>query len=209
MCAAGLCGERCSALLFDVSMHPLEVLYLRRIRRRLIAQAAGRVLEVGCGTGVNLPFFGWQRIEQLTLVDLEFPPSLRDYAFPHTVDVQFQRQSVEQLEFADNSFDAVVFSLVFCSVADNRRGMAELHRVLAPGGRMFFIEHVLPPSRLLRAPMRALNPLWRRLNSGCNLTRDTVRLIEQTGFVLEELERSARGVLVSGIARKPHANLRE
>ncbi len=198
-----LCGSVAAALLFDFSMHPLEALRLRRIRRRLIPQAGGRVLEVGTGTGANLPFFRWDRIGQLTLVDLAFPPNVRGYAFPASVAVEFHQQSVEELPFDDCVFDSIVFSLLFCTVPDNKRGLAELHRVLAPGGHIFFIEHVLPPSRLLRVPMRAINPVWRRFGNGCNLTRDTVRLIERAGFTIEQLDSHARGILVAGSAIKP------
>lgn len=206
VCLPCICGNGWSALLFDLTMHPLEALRLRRRRRRLVRRATGRVLEVGTGTGVNLPFFGWDQIDELTLVDLAFPPGVRRYGFPDGITVRFCEQSVEELPFADNSFDSVVFSLLFCTVTDNRRGLAELYRVLAPGGRVCFIEHVLPRHPLLRIPMRAANPLWRRFSNGCNLTRDTVLLLQEAGFAIEQLEHHAGGILVSGTALKPAAD---
>ncbi len=204
----GMCGSCHAASLYDACMGPLELLGLKRRRRELLATVAGRVIEAGAGTGANLRHMPWHRIEQLALVDLELSPRLLRLprllrnGFAHHVAVEMRQESVERLPYPSGLFDAAVSTLLFCSVDNPLLGMQELHRVLAPGGRLYFIEHVLPPCGLLRAPLRALNPLWRRLSNGCNLVRDTAAIIERAGFAFERLERSGAGVLISGVALK-------
>lgn len=198
----GMCGSCHAASLYDACMSPLEWMGLRRHRHDLLAGVAGRVIEAGTGNGANLRHLSWNRIERLVLVDLELSPRLLKAALPEHVSIEMRQESVEQLSYPDEAFDAAVSTLLFCSVENAVRGMQELHRVLTRGGRLFFIEHVLPPSGLLQAPLRAINPLWRRLSSGCNLVRDTAAVIEQAGFAFERLDRFAAGALIVGVAIK-------
>lgn len=199
---SGMCGSRHAASLYDVCMSPLELLGLKQRRRHLLATVAGRVIEVGAGTGVNLRYLPWQRIKELSLVDLALSPGLRRTAVPRYVTVEMRQESVEDLSYPADAFDSAISTLLFCSVEDAVRGMEELYRVLVPGGRLYFMEHVLPPSGLLHVPLRVVNPLWRRFSNGCSLVRDTAALIDRTGFVFERLDRHAAGSLISGVAVK-------
>lgn len=179
-------------------MYPLEAVALRRRRRRLIPRATGRVLEVGIGSGANLPYYRWEQVESLTMVDPTIPAPIRDQVYP--VPVSFHPLSVEELPFPDASFDTVVFTLVFCSVPDSRAGLREVARVVKPGGQVFFIEHVLPPATRLHGVMHAINPYWRRVSSGCNIIRKTDEELTAAGLCISEMERFGRGFVIAGRA---------
>lgn len=166
----------------------------------------GTVLEIGAGTGANLPHYDFSKIDQLHLSDRTLTNSVQTPVptlvptngtefFYHEVDVQ-------ELPFGDATFDHVVFTLVFCSVPDPERGLAEVRRVLKPGGRLVFIEHVRPDAGLLRKAVDALNPAWCSFNGECNLNRDTLELIRCAGFTIEEVRHGGRGLLVDGVARR-------
>ena len=187
-----------SAPVFDAFMYPLEAVALRRRRRRLIPRAAGSVLEVGVGTGANLPYYRWEQVDSLTMVDPTIPREVLEQTYP--VPVLFHALSVEDLPFPDAFFDSVVFTLVFCSVPDNRAGLREVTRVVKPGGQVLFIEHVLPPSTRLHAVMHAINPCWRRVSSGCNITRKTDEELTAAGLYIREMERFGKGFLIAGQA---------
>jgi SAM-dependent methyltransferase len=159
-------------------------------RRRLVAGLAGRVVEVGAGNGRNLPHYPETVTE---LIAIEPEPTLRALAAtqPASVPVTVIDGLADALPFADGELDAAVVSLVLCSVPDQARALAELHRVLRPGGELRFYEHVIPH----RHPKRALfqladrTGLWPKLAAGCHLARDTGAAIAAAGFAIETLER--------------------
>lgn len=193
--------------LFDAVMYPLEAVSLNRKRRRLLARAAGDVLEIGAGTGVNLGYYDPASIRSLVLTDLSTGDRLRDRAAVFQRRAGLPASAVRTLEadamrlpFADHSFDSVVMTLVFCSVPDQTTGLAEIRRVLRPGGQLLFIEHVRPHSSV-RHVVDRLNPLWFRLTRECNINRDTAGAIEASGFRFDELTVSGRGFLIHGLAR--------
>jgi ubiquinone/menaquinone biosynthesis C-methylase UbiE len=186
--------------LFDAFMYPLEVGALRSRRRRRIPQARGRVLEIGAGTGANLPYYRWERLSELHLLDVELTEAARRAG--SRGGVVLHEADVQDLPFADASFDTVVFTLVFCSVADPVRGLAEARRVLKPRGRLIFIEHVRPPGRRLARAADAANPVWHTLLGPCNINRDTVSVIAAAGFSLADVHRQGAGFLVDGVAAR-------
>jgi len=188
--------------LFDAVMAPLETLSLRRRRRELISMATGVVLEIGAGTGANLRYFVPGDIDELHVSDLVLTSRVRDGRRSQGMSVTYHEASAERLPFADETFDWVVFTLVFCSVLHPEQGLGEVHRVLKPGGRLLFIEHVKPRSGFLRTAVEILNPAWHAFTGECNINRDTVSSILSAGFALERLRHGAGGLLVDGIARK-------
>ncbi|HUX11372.1 MAG TPA: class I SAM-dependent methyltransferase [Spirochaetia bacterium] len=186
----------------DMFMAPLERLNLRALRSRLVARATGRVLEVGAGTGVNISHYNRQTVESLHVSDMDLHygrvlrrrRAVRPLPFP----VRFTDADVQRLPFEDASFDTVVFTLLFCSVADPDAGLAEIRRVLAPGGQLIFIEHVLPSARTLSALFRHITPAWRRVAGNCHLDRATVPRIRNAGFTVRIEAAPGLGIFVGG-----------
>lgn len=200
-----MCGHRIS--IFDTFMYPLERLVLGDKRNRLLEAARGRVLELGAGTGANLPYYRCDRIRSLTLTDRELKVRALESRLG-TLEpgcrrlVSFREADLLRLPFPDASFDTVVATLLFCSVDDHTTGFSEIRRVLVPGGRFLFVEHVLPPDRMRARLFERITPLWRRLAGGCRLDRKTDRELERAGFEIVRLERSGSDVFVGGEARK-------
>lgn len=161
-------------------------------RGRLVAGLAGRVLEVGCGDGGNLAHYPAAVTEVLAV---EPEPYLRAKAAARTREAAVATTvvdgSAEHLPAADGAFDAVVVSLVLCSVVDPARALEEVHRVLRPGGELRFYEHVAASAggRLARVQRVADATLWPMLMGGCHLARDTAAVITHAGFVIEEIDR--------------------
>jgi SAM-dependent methyltransferase len=160
------------AALYDSSLRRGERAGMSDHRRALLSAASGRVLEIGAGTGLNLPFYP-DGID-LVLTEPEAPMARR-------IDQPVVPASAEELPFDDASFDTAVSTLVLCTVADPERAIAELRRVLRPGGRLLFIEHVRGEGRVARWQDRLERP-WRRIGNGCHANRDTLAALHAGGF---------------------------
>jgi len=162
---------------------------LQPLRQRVVRGATGRVLEIGIGSGPNLPLYG-REVMDLQGVD----PS--HYLLAHArrtaawlpFPVRLLEQSAEHLPLADASVDTVVITWALCSIPDPLATLREAHRVLVPGGRIQFVEHGLSPAPRLGRWQRRLSPVWQRLAGGCRLDRRADRLLERAGFTLESLE---------------------
>ncbi|PAB60231.1 class I SAM-dependent methyltransferase [Anaeromicrobium sediminis] len=191
-----------SSMIFDTLMNPLEKKGLSQRRRHLISKASGKVLEIGPGTGANCAFYNFHNITDLTLLDLSFSKKLVHYPFPKNASVNFFEGSAESLPFPSNSFDSVIFTLVFCSVPDPLKGFEEVYRVLKPGGKIYFMEHVLSDQSFYSDIMDKSNKFWRKIASGCNLNRNTLYFIEQANFKIIEYERFWKGAFIKGIGIK-------
>ena len=181
---------RVQAALYDTLLGRLERAGLAERRRRLLAAARGDVLEIGAGTGSNIPHYP-EAVEALVLVEPEEPMARRAERRLAGSGRRGRvvQASAESLPFADGSFDTVVCTLVLCSVADPPAALGELRRVLRPAGRLLFLEHVRADDAKLARWQDRLRRPWRRLACGCNCDRRTVAAIEHAGFRLEELER--------------------
>ncbi len=200
------------APIYDPFMRAAEEACLRDWRRALLAEAEGAALEIGAGTGANLAFYprAVERVvaaEPDALMSKRLRKKLAEHPDPR---VDVVDAGAERLPFADASFDTVVSTLVLCTVPDERAALAELRRVLRPGGRFLFLEHVAAvdrPSRLRW--QRRVEPIWKRFAGGCHLTRRTDEAIERAGFRIERIEReSMRKAMVllrptiRGVARR-------
>ncbi|MFP4375203.1 MAG: class I SAM-dependent methyltransferase [Spirochaetaceae bacterium] len=191
------------AAFFDAFMYPLETGGLGTRRARLLPGASGVVLEVGAGTGVNLAYYPCEGLEDLYVMDLSVSPRVYHRSDDGCLNPTILEGDVQHLPFEDGFFDTVVFTLVFCSVEDPERGLAEVHRVLKPDGRIIFIEHVLPEKKpVLRTSFRAITPMWKLISGNCHLDRDTLSSIRAAGFEIETLERFANGIMIAGTGRK-------
>ena len=157
-------------------------------RERQVAELRGDVLEVGAGTGLNLPRY--RRADLLVALEPHrtYARRLRSRADSAHVRVEVIEGSAEELPFPAESFDNVVTTLSLCSVRDLDVALAEIRRVLRPGGALHFLEHVRGEGDIARWQDR-LTPIQRRLADGCHLNRDTAAAIERAGFEITELER--------------------
>jgi ubiquinone/menaquinone biosynthesis C-methylase UbiE len=177
------------AATYDRMSRKSEEAGLRALRQSLLADADGRVLEIGAGTGANLPLY--DGIESLVVTEPE-PPMLRRLqrtAREHAPGAQVLRASAEDLPFEDETFDTVVSTLVLCGVDDQPRVLREVRRVLRPGGRLLFLEHVRADDPGLARFQDRVNWL-NRLVVGCECNRPTLATIEAEQFEVSRLEQT-------------------
>ncbi len=158
------------------------------IRAQLAADLHGRILEIGCGTGLNFPHYG--PLAEVTAIEPldEFRTFAAQRATGLEARISVHEGDAEQLPFADHSFDGALGTLVFCSVPNAQRGLQEVRRVVRPGGAVRFFEHVRSERAWAALVQDISNPLWRWLTDGCNLNRDSVGAIRAAGFVIERVQ---------------------
>lgn len=179
-------------------------------RRKVLSDVAGDVVEIGFGTGLNLPHYS-PRVQRLTAVDPN--PGMKTLARRRIAESPIPVEQVtirgERLPVEDARFDAAVSTFTLCSIPDAVKALKEIHRALKPGGRLFFVEHGLSPESNVAKWQHRLTPLQRLLADGCHLDRDIRRLVETSGFVIESLENEylsgsprMMGYLYRGIAAK-------
>ena len=181
---------RVFAGLYDRMLAESEANGLADLRAGLLAEARGRTLEIGAGTGLNLRHYP-AGVSELTLAEPEAPMAARlekRVRASGRPGVRVVRAPAEALPFSVAAFDTVVSTLVLCTVVDPRRALAEIDRVLAPGGRLLFLEHVRSDDPHRARWQDRLDPLWRRVGHGCRCNRPTASLIAASPLVLERAE---------------------
>jgi ubiquinone/menaquinone biosynthesis C-methylase UbiE len=158
-------------------------------RERVIASAEGRVLEIGIGSGLNLPFYG---PEVRGIVGLEPAPQLiamaRRVAERTPVPVRFIEESAAAISLDSNTIDTVVMTWTLCTIPQADGALSEIRRVLKSGGRLLFVEHGLAPNEGVRRWQDWLTPTWKRVSGGCHLNRPIRTMIEGAGFRFDRLE---------------------
>ncbi|HLF66585.1 MAG TPA: class I SAM-dependent methyltransferase [Gammaproteobacteria bacterium] len=188
---------------YDAMLRDAEEKCLHDWRKGLLTDVQGDIIELGCGTGANLAFYP-ATVNHLVLAEPSAPMrqqlNLKLAAYPH-LPVFMVDYSAESIPVADESFDAVVSTLLLCTVKDPKLALTEIHRILKPQGKLLFIEHVAATHQTNRLKwQRRIEPFWKILQCGCHLTRDTEKNILQAGFKFEKINRqSMRGV--PGIVR--------
>lgn len=161
-----------------------------RQRERVVPLARGRVLEVGIGTGLNMPHYAAEQVESITGVD----PALRMHEKARArirrsgLKVELVGLSAERLPLSNASFDTVLLTYTLCSIPDPLAALREMRRVLAPGGRLLFCEHGRAPDASVRRWQARLQPWWGPIAGGCQLGRDIPALLVEAGFRLDTLE---------------------
>ena len=182
--------SRFFAATYDRMSARAEEAGLRELRRNLLAQAEGRVLEIGAGTGTNLSHYG-PGVDSLTFTEPERPMLQRLERRVHDTEstATVLRAPAEDLPFEDDSFDTVVSTLVLCGVDDQPRALRELRRVLRPGGRLLFLEHVRSDEPSAARQQDRMNG-FNHFLVGCECNRPTLGSIEAAGFVVDELEQT-------------------
>lgn len=201
-------GHPIFAALYDFIQRPAERKFLGSHRAYLAGGASGRVLDVGCGTGLNFGHYS----REAEVVGIEPDPYMMRRARARADRlgrrVTLLAESAEALPFADASFDAAVATLVFCTIPEPDRALSELRRVLRPGGQLRFLEHVRASRPGWARLQDFLTPLWKRIGAGCHPNRDVVGAIERARLRVEELQRYAFGPyparpFVRGVAVRP------
>ena len=162
---------------------------LSKLRSELIPSAEGKVLEVGIGSGLNLPYY-----EGISgLIGLEPSEELQNLAEDMLIQTHFPSEmltgSAEDIPLESNTFDTVVMTWTLCSVTDPVLALSEIKRVIKPGGKVIFAEHGKSPDQNIRKLQKTLNPLWSRIAGGCQLNREIVDLYESSGFKFKSMER--------------------
>jgi ubiquinone/menaquinone biosynthesis C-methylase UbiE len=195
--------------LLDLAMRQRQLV---PYRERVLAEASGRVLEIGVGSGPNLPLYG-STVALICAIDPS--PELLQLARRRTAEavspVSFVRASAEKLPFAGGVFDTVVTSWTLCSIPEPLQALREMRRVLTPAGRLLFVEHGLAPESGVARWQHWLTPYWRRIAGGCHLDRNIEALIRSVGFHIDRLDKGyingpkVMTYMYEGQARPAHA----
>jgi len=170
--------------LCDLSMRHRELL---PYRSRVVSAATGRVLEIGIGSGLNLPYYSAEVTEVL---GVEPAPRLLAMArrAPRTdIPLSLIKAGAEAIPIEDHAIDSVVTTWSMCSIAQIDRALGEARRVLKPGGKLLFVEHGRAPEPFPRALQDGLTPLWKHLSGGCHLNRDIAEILRRNGFHIETM----------------------
>jgi ubiquinone/menaquinone biosynthesis C-methylase UbiE len=176
---------------YDTFQATMERNFMGALRDEMLAGASGRVIEIGSGTGVNLEHYP-RAVEQLVCTEPEEPMARRlrrKAAESGLQNVSVVHAPAEKLPFEDDAFDTAVATLVLCTVDDPARSLRELARVLRPGGRLVFIEHVRAQEPGLAKWQDRLHPLWVRFGHGCHCNRPTLETIEASPLSVESHRR--------------------
>lgn len=182
---------------YDEFMGRAERIVLSRYRNELLPRIGGRVLELGAGTGANVPYYP-ETIEELVLTEPEEPmvSKLRERLAASSLSATVVCAPAEALPFHDGAFDCVVSTLVLCTVRDLARALAEIHRVLKPKGRLLFIEHVRSEDARLARWQDRFDWFWVRIGHGCHCNRTTLEALRDSGLSVVDLDRDEmRGIL--------------
>lgn len=198
-------GHPVLAAVLDLAMRPMAGL-----RHKVVPLAAGRVLEVGVGTGLNAAVYATDQLTEL--VGIEPDPHMLARARPRydalPLPVRLVQCGAEAMPFADGHFDTIILTFTLCTIPDVESAVREMFRVLAPGGTLHFAEHTTSDHRPMQIVQGVVDPVWNRLAGGCHLTRDAVQLLERGGFQVESVYPHGRGPfrmapIHRGLARKP------
>ena len=159
-------------------------------RDKLVPYAKGIVLDIGIGSGLNIPFYNKSNINHL--YGLDPSPELLETAMKvaktHELEIEFLECGAESIPLPDDSIDTIVITYTMCTIPDISLSNAEMLRVLKPNGKLLFCEHGLAPDERVAKWQKIINPVWNRIAGGCNLNRDIPKLIESSGLKISEIE---------------------
>jgi ubiquinone/menaquinone biosynthesis C-methylase UbiE len=177
--------------LYDKLMESTEEEGLRDMRRETLSSASGRTIDLGAGTGANLGLYP-DSVTELVLAepDPHMLRKLRPKAEEAGVEAEIVQARAEDVPFEDSSFDTAVFTLVLCTVPDPAAALAEAARILKPGGRLLFVEHVRSEDSGLARWQDRLERPWHFFGDGCHCNRDTVATVEAAPFAVEGVEKT-------------------
>lgn len=190
------------ARLYDLMEWPMEYFWFARMRKEVVAYAQGETLEVGVGTGKNIPYYD----KSIRLSAIDFSPGMLKIAIQRYQKYPFKKlefyaMDVEQLSFSDKRFDRVISTFVFCTVPHPVKGLKEIHRVLKSDGKAIFLEHMKSEKWWINLFLGAMN-IFSTLFLGTSMLRQTEKNIETAGFVIESVEYKLSDVVRLIVARK-------
>ena len=161
-----------------------------RQRQKVVPLVEGKVLEVGVGSGLNLPFYDKSKIDELWGLDPseELSDMARKVADRENIVVNFISSGAEEIPLPDSYFDSVLITYTMCTIPEVARANREIKRVLKTGGKLIFCEHGEAPDENIRKWQKRINPFWGKLAGGCNINRKIPLLIQNAGFEIVELE---------------------
>ena len=151
--------------------------------------AEGKVLEVGIGSGFNLPFYDASKVQHLTAIDPSGELWNKNRTNPESLGFGFKfiKTYADNIPVEDHTYDSVVVTYTLCTIANVDMALTEIKRVLKPGGKLIFSEHGLAPDRGLQKWQNRINPYWKRIGGGCNLNRDIPGILEANGFKIDSM----------------------
>ena len=159
-------------------------------RKKVVPLAEGKVLEVGIGSGLNLPFYDKAKIDEIWGLDPseQLSEMAKQVADEESMDVKFISSGAEDIPLPDNYFDCVLVTYTMCTIPEVQRANQEIRRVLKEDGKMIFCEHGEAPDQNIRKWQNRINPFWGKLAGGCNINRKIPSLIQDSGFDIIEME---------------------
>ena len=159
-------------------------------RKKVIPLATGKVLEVGIGSGLNLPFYQKDSIKEIWGLDpsKELLLMAKKKAKAENMDVQFLNATAESIQLDDNFFDTVVVTYTMCTISNLNQALSEIKRVMKTDGRLIFCEHGASPEPGVFVWQNRLNKVWSKISGGCNINKDIPSIIESSGLVVSQLE---------------------
>lgn len=183
--------------LYDVAMKPFEKSRFYQVRATIAGNAQGKVLEIGSGTGVNFPFYKKAESVKAIEPDSGMRKQSEQRAATAKVPVQLYDAKAEALPFANDEFDSVVATLVFCTIPEPKKALGEIRRCAKKGAEMYFFEHVRMDQKPLGTIQDVMTPLWKKVAGGCHLNRDTLQLIRQSGLTVTEVKPMYGGLFLA------------
>ena len=159
-------------------------------RQKVVPLAEGDILEVGIGSGLNLPFYDKSKVNKIWGLDpsKELNRMASKVAAEENLEIDFLISGAEHIPLPDDHVDTILITYTMCTIPEVEQANEEMKRVLKPGGKMIFCEHGKAPDANIHKWQNRINPLWKKIAGGCNLNRDIPALIETSGFKLENLE---------------------
>ena len=159
-------------------------------RKKVVPLAEGKVLEIGIGSGLNLPFYDKAKIDEIWGLDPseELSQMAKQVADEESMEVKFISSGAEDIPLPDNYFDCVLVTYTMCTIPEVQRANQEIRRVLKDGRKMIFCEHGEAPDQNIRKWQNRINPFWGKLAGGCNINRKIPSLIQESGFDIIEME---------------------